>query len=158
MFERLTGQASRIDRRYLLRMGVIPGVATIVAMAVTFTLVGVLLLTVETVVVGSPVTRALALAVMYLLPQFAVGVWMGTRHGLAVSPAVAAGVAPVVVVVVALGLFGGPMTTPFDSPQLTLGAVVVWSVVCAAGLVVGARVVGPRYATQEPAVDGESDN
>jgi hypothetical protein len=81
---------------------------------------------------------------MYVFPQFLVGLWMGARHGLSVGPPLAAGLAPIVFLILALGAFGGPIASPLASPLLTLGAVVVWSLVCACGLVVGARVVAPR--------------
>lgn len=141
MFDRWDGHTPRVDRRYLLTMAVVPGVATIGAMAVTFTLAGVILLVREGLIVGSLWTRLLALVGMYLLPQFAVGLWVGTRHGLAITPVLAAGIAPVIVLIGALGLFGGPILTPVFSPLLTLGAVTVWSLVCALGLLVGTKVI-----------------
>jgi len=151
MLDRWQGHARRIDRRYLLEMGLLPAVATVAAMAVGFVVVGVVLLVREPIVVDRLWTRILALAVMYLLPQFAAGVWTGRRYGPGVVPPVAAGLAPVVVVLVALGLFGGPVATPFRSPGLTVAAVAVWSVSFACGMVAGAGVLDPREAGRDSA-------
>jgi len=144
MSEGVHGSDRRFDREYLLVMGLVPAAATVGAMMLTFSVVGGLLFVAEGVLLGSLWTQLLAVAAMYALPQFAVGLWMGARHGLAVVPPVAAGLAPMVVLILALGAFGGPMLTPFRSPLLALGAVVAWSTLCACGLVVGAKVLAPR--------------
>lgn len=124
-------------RRRLLVGGLLPGVVTVIGMAAGFALVAGVLMLREGLIVGSLFTRIGALAVMYLLPQFLVGLWMGRRSGLSIGPPIAAGLAPLLVVVLALGSFGGPMGTPFQAPGLTAGAIVVWSLVCAVGMWVG---------------------
>lgn len=129
------------DRRRLLLGGLLSGAATVLAMAVGFAVVAAVLMLREGLIVGRLWTRMFALAVMYLLPQFVVGLWVGRRYGLSIGPPIAAGLAPVVVLVLALGAFGGPLGTPFRSPALTAGAIVVWSAVCAAGMLVGDAVV-----------------
>lgn len=133
-----------VDRQQLLKMVLLPAVATLGAMAVCFAVVGGLLLVFETFLLGSIVTKAVALVVMYLLPHFLVGTWIGTRTGLAVAPPVAAGLAPIVFLFLMLGAFGGPPLTPLDVPVITLAAIAVWSGIFACGLVVGERVLDPR--------------
>jgi len=135
---------ANLDRRAVVVKGLLPAGLTLLAMAIAFSLVGGLLLAAEGVVLSNLGTRILALAVMYLLPQFVVGLWMGTRYGLSAGPPLAAGIAPVVFLVLALAAFGGPVATPLGTPLLTLGAVLVWTLVSACGLFVGARVVAPR--------------
>jgi hypothetical protein len=144
MFEQWYGPDIGSDREYLLSRGVFPALGTVVAMAVTFAAVAGVLFVAEGLILGSVVTQMLALVVMYALPPFVVGLWVGNRDGLLVAPAIAAGVAPIVVLVVALGAFGGPVMTPFESPLLLLGAIVAWSVLCGVGILVGAQVLGPR--------------
>ncbi|MEF8813135.1 MAG: hypothetical protein V5A55_04885 [Halovenus sp.] len=143
MLEQWRGQTPRIDRRDFLERGVLPAVATVTAMAGGFTVVGVVLFVREPIIVDRLFTQILALAVMYLLPQFVAGLWIGRRNGVAVAPPIAAGVAPVFVVAVALGLFGGPIATPLQNPGVTVVAVAVWSGVFACGMFVGAAALGP---------------
>jgi len=126
-----------VDREYLFEFGLLPALATILAMAVGFALVGGVLMAREGLIRGSVWTQVLALLVMLVVPQFAVGLWVGRRSGLAVGPPIAAGLAPVVVLVVALGAFGGPVSTPIQTPIFTVLAVAVWSGVCACGMAVG---------------------
>jgi len=132
----------RVDRDRLLVGWLLPGAAAIGAMAVGFALVAVVLLTREPLIVGALWTELLALAVMYLFPHLVAGLWFGRRHGLAVDPPVAAGLAPVVVLVVTLVLFGGPVLTPLFVPLVTLGAIAGWAAVFAAGMAVGAGLSG----------------
>jgi hypothetical protein len=120
-------------------MGLLPAAGTIVAMTVGFSLVGGFLLAWETVIVGSFWTQILALSIMYIIPHFVVGLWLGTRYGLAVVPPIAAGLTPVIVLMIAMALFGGPIGAPFVNPGLTALSVAVWMAVCAGGLVVGAK-------------------
>lgn len=142
MFDQL--DPATLDRRAVVVNGLLPAGLTLLGMAITFSLVGGLLLAAEGVVLSNLGTRVLALAVMYVLPQFVVGLWMGTRHGLSAGPPLAAGFAPVAFLVLALGAFGGPIATPLGAPLVVLGAILAWSSVCACGLVVGARVIAPR--------------
>ena len=128
-----------IDRDTLLARVLLPAVATFVAMAVGFGLTAGLLLGVESLLLSSIWTRLLALAVMYVLPLFVAGVWLGDRHGLAVAPPIVAGLTPVVVLVFGFTIFGGPVGTPLSVPLVTLGAVVFWALTFACGFVVGAR-------------------
>lgn len=137
-------RALAIDRSELLVQGLLPAVGTIVAMAVGFALVMVVLFVREPLIVGSMVTQLLALSIMLLVPQFVVGLVMGSRYGLSVGPPVAAALAPVVVLVIALAAFGGPVGIPLSNIPLTVGAIVAWGLACAGGLVVGARVLAPR--------------
>jgi len=155
MLERWREYARRIDRHSLLERGLLPAVAAVAAMAVGFAVVGVVLFVREAVIVDRLWTQILALAVMYLLPQFVAGLWTGRRSGLAVAPPVAAGVAPVLVVGVALGLFGGPVATAVQNPGLTVGAVVVWGIVFACGMLVGAKALGKPDADRERSQDIE---
>ncbi len=143
MFDQWREQTPRIDRRGLVERGVLPAVATVAAMASGFAVVMVVLFVREPIIVDRLLTQILALAVMYLLPQFVAGLWIGRRNGVAVAPPIAAGIAPVFVVVVALGLFGGPIATPLQSPGVTVLAVAIWSGVFACGMFVGATVLGP---------------
>lgn len=143
MSEGWSGQLD-LDRRDALRMGLVPALATIGAMALGFALVAGVLFVREGLILGSIVTRIIALLLMYVAPQFVVGLWVGWRHGVVVGPAVAAAVAPLLVFVLALGAFGGPMSTPLQVPLYTAGAVVVWMATCACGMVVGAKLIAPR--------------
>lgn len=143
MFDRWRGQTPRTDRQGIVERGLLPAVATVAAMAGGFAVVMVVLFVREPIIVDRLLTQILALVVMYLLPQFVAGLWIGRRNGVAVTPPIAAGIAPVFVVAVALGLFGGPITTPFQSPGVTVVAVAIWSGVFACGMLVGATVLGP---------------
>jgi hypothetical protein len=128
-----------IDRDALLARVLLPAAATFVAMAVGFGLTAGLLLGAESLLLGSIWTRLLALVVMYVLPLFVAGVWLGDRHGLAVAPPIVAGLTPIAVLVFGFAIFGGPVGTPLSVPLVTLGAAVFWTLTCACGLVVGAR-------------------
>jgi len=128
----------RVDRDRLVVGWLVPGGSAVGAMAVGFVLVAVVLLTNEPLVTGSGWQQALALATMVLFPHLAAGLWFGRRHGPALVPPVAAGVAPVVVLVFALALHGGPVLTPVLVPLVTLGAVATWAAVFAAGMAAGA--------------------
>jgi hypothetical protein len=143
MAERID-ETPHLDSTTVLRQGVVPAVLTIVGMAIGFSLVFALLFFKEGLVVANLGSRLLALAVMYVVPQFLVGLWTGTRHGLSIGPPIAAGLAPIAFLLLSLGAFGGPVFSPLGAPLLTLGVVVVWSLVCACGQVVGARVLAPR--------------
>jgi len=127
--------SDRLRERWLL-----PGVAVLGAMAAGFVVVAAVLLTWEVAIVDSLWTRLLALALMYLLPHIGVGYWVGRRQGLAVEPPIAAGLAPVLLLVVMLFLFGGPALTPVRAPLVTVGAVAVWSGAFAVGMVAGTRL------------------
>ena len=126
----------RVDRENLVVGWLVPGSAAVVAMAVGFVLVAAVLLTNEPLVTGSGWQRALALATMFLFPHLAAGVWFGRRHGRAVGPPVAAGFAPVVVLIFGLALHRGPVLTPFRAPVAALSAVAAWAAVFAAGMFV----------------------
>lgn len=122
----------------------VPALAAVVAMAVGFTVVGVGIMLQEELIRDSTVMSYLALAVMFLVPPFAAGLWLGRRQGFGIGPALAAGVAPIVVLLLALAAFGGPVGTPFRAPAYTIAAVAVWSGVCASGMAVWTHVLGPR--------------
>lgn len=142
-----------VDRQSLVELGLLPAGLTIVAMAVAFGFVALLLLTVETLLLSNIVTRVLALAVMYLLPHFVVGIWYGRRSGVEPVAALAAGIAPILVLVLAFLAFGGPFLTPAQVPAVTLGAVVVWSAMFAAGMYLAARVLWPSLADGQTMAD-----
>lgn len=146
MFDQFERPSGQFDRTSVVRTGVIPAVATIVTMAVGFSLVAGVLFVRDGLIVDSAVTQVLALAVMYVLPLFVVGLVMGYREGVSLTPAVVAGLTPLVVLVLALGAFGGPVLTAFESPGIALGAVVVWTIVCGLGMLVGANVVASRVS------------
>ena len=146
MSEALQRGELEIDREYLLVMGLLPALATILAMAVGFAIVTGLLFVAEGVLVGSVWTQAVALGLMYLFPQFVVGLGMGTRYGLSATPPIAIAITPILVLVLALGAFGGPALTPFKSPLLLIGSIVVWGLTAAGGLVLGANILAPRLA------------
>lgn len=146
MFEQWYGPEIGSDREYLLSRGVFPALGTVAVMALTFSVVAGVLFVAEGIILGSVVTQILALTVMYALPPFVVGLWVGNRDGLLVAPAIAAGVAPIVVLVVTLGAFGGPVTTPFERPLLLLGAVAAWSVLCGLGILTGVTVLAPQLS------------
>lgn len=139
-----TEQSGGDGRRRAVTLGVIPGVATVAVTAVTFGVVTGVTLVDGSLITGSVVTQVAALASMYLLPQFLVGTWAGTRHGLSAWPAVAAGLAPVVVLVVAFLAWGGPVLSVFDNLPLLVGAVLGWTLVAGLGVVVGDRVFASR--------------
>lgn len=141
MIERWRDVRAEVDRKYLVEHGLLPALATIIAMAAGFAVVAALLMVRDGLVRGTIWTRLLALLVMFVVPLFAVGLWVGRRNGLAVGPPIAAGLAPIVVLVLALGAFGGPVTTPVETPVYTVVAVVVWSIACTCGMAVGATVL-----------------
>jgi len=143
MSERLR-MPQEIDRRDVIDLGLLPALATIGAMAVGFSLVGGVLMAQESVIRSSIVTQVLAMLVMFVLPQFAVGLWVGRKNGVRAGPAVVAGLTPIAVLVLALGAFGGPISTPFQTPLYTAGAVVVWMAACASGMAVGEKLLAPR--------------
>lgn len=122
----------------------LPALAAVVAMAVGFTVVGVTIMLQESIIRDSTVMSYLALAVMFLVPPFAAGLWLGRRQGVGIAQALAAGVAPIVVLILALGAFGGPVGTPFQAPAYTLAAIAGWSSVCACGMAVWTKLLGPR--------------
>lgn len=124
----------------------LPALAAVVAMAVGFTVVGVTIMLQESIIRDSTVMSYLALAVMFLVPPFAAGLWLGRRQGVGIAQALAAGVAPIVVLILALGAFGGPIGTPFRAPLYTLVATVVWSGLCACGMAVWTKLLGPHLA------------
>jgi len=143
-----TGQSGGDGRRRVLTLGVIPGVATVAVTAVTFGIVTGVTLVDGSLITGSVVTQAAALASMYLLPQFLVGTWAGTRHGLSAWPAVAAALAPIVVLVAAFLAWGGPVLSVFENLLLLVGAGLGWTIVAGLGVVVGDRVLGPRLRSE----------
>ncbi|MFC7072075.1 hypothetical protein ACFQJ7_04205 [Halovenus rubra] len=143
MFEQWYGPGIGSDREYLVSRGVIPALGTIGAMAVAFSVVAGILFVAEGLIVNNVVTQTVAILVMYALPPFAVGLWVGKRHGLLVAPAIAIGVAPIMVLITALAAFSGPVLTLFDSPLLLVGAVAGWSALSGFGIAVGSKLVKP---------------
>ena len=123
---------------------IVPALASVVAMAVGFTVVGVVIMVQEEFIRDSTVMSYLALALMFLVSPFAAGLWLGRRQRVGIGPALAAGVAPIVVLILALGAFGGPIGTPFRAPLYTLAAIVGWSSVCACGMAVWTKLLGPH--------------
>ena len=146
MSDTLEGSEFGIDRAYLRTQVLLPALATVVAMMVGFTIVTALLFVAEGILVSNGLTQSFTLAIIYLLPHFVVGLGMGIRHGLAVAPPVVIAFTPVVGLIIAFAAFGGPGSTPFQSPALTLGAVVVWGLVAAGGLLLGAKLLAPWLA------------
>ena len=140
-------QPVAVNRSRLQTGVLLPTGAVLVAMAVGFILVGGLLLAWEQAILGAEWSRWFALAVMYLLPHFVVGYWIGTRNGLSVESPLAAGIAPVLLLVVSLALFGGPVSTPLRAPLLTGGAIVGWTLTFAAGMVLGVRLTRNRQSS-----------
>lgn len=135
---------STVDRRDQLRVGALSAGLTVLAMAIGFAVIAGVLITRETVILWNIWTRILALAIMYLVPHFVAGTIIGTRYGVgAVEPVVAA-VVPVLVAILGLAAFGGPVGTVLQSPLILLLALLVWGGLFAGGQVVGARVVAPR--------------
>jgi hypothetical protein len=149
MSDTLEGSEFGIDRAYLRTQVLLPALATVVAMMVGFTIVTALLFVAEGILVSNGLTQSLTLAIIYLLPHFVVGLGMGTRHGLAVAPPVVIAFTPVVGLIIAFAAFGGPVSTPFQSPALTLGAVVVWGLVATGGLLLGAKLLAPWLAERK---------
>jgi hypothetical protein len=143
-----TQESGGDSRQRALTLGVIPGLATVAVTAVTFGIVTGVTLVDESLITGSIVTQAAALASMYLLPQFLVGTLAGTRHGLSVWPAVAAALAPIIVVVVAFLAWGGPVLSVFDNLALLAGAGLGWTVVAGVGVVFGDRILASRLGTE----------
>lgn len=132
----------RVDRDQLLVDWFLPGAVAVGTMAVCFVLVAVVLLTNEPLINGALWTRLLTLVTMLLLPHLVAGLWFGRRHGIAARPPVAAGVAPIVVLVLAFVVHGGPVLTPFLVPLTTLAAVASWTVVFTVGMAASARFTG----------------
>ena len=133
------------DGRERLEVGVRSALGTIVAMAIGFAMVGGVLLAEETVILWTTGTRIVALLAMYVLPQFVAGYWLGTRGQRGITGPIAAGFAPVVMLTIALGGFGGPVSSVFQTPLLTASAILVWSVTFACGQHLGAtRLEGRR--------------
>ncbi len=130
----------RVDRRGLLVGWLVPGGVTVGVMAVGFALVAGVLFANESLVVGSGIVSWFALAVMFLFPHLVAGLLYGRRFGLSVGAPVAAGLAPVVVFVFAMALFGGPVATPLSTALTTLGAIGGWALVFATGMVASVRL------------------
>lgn len=138
-----------IDRDSLRRQVVVPAIATLVAMFIGFAIVTTLLFVAEGLLVANGLTQWLTLAVIYLFPHFLVGLGIGTRYGLAVVPPVVIAFTPIVALMVVFAVFGGPVSTPFQSPVLTLGAIAVWGVAATVGLGVGAKGLAPWLAQRQ---------
>lgn len=108
-------------------------------MALGFASMGALLLAREQVILASPITQWIAVAIMYLVPHLVAGAWIGSRQGVALEPPIAATVAPVLVLVLALAVFGGPVSTPVQALPMTIGAMVIWGLAFTVGMVAGDR-------------------
>lgn len=130
----------RVDRDRLVAGWLLPGATVIGAMAVGFVLVAAVLLTSEPLITGALWRELLALATMFLFPHLVAGLWFGRRHEPALGPPIAAGLAPIVVLMLAFAANGGPVLTPFLLPLATLGSVVVWAATFATGMVAGERL------------------
>ena len=154
MSQRVRDLWSTVGESDVVERVLVPAVAAVVAMAIGFTVVGVAILLQEAFIRGSTLMSYLALAIMFLVPPFAAGLYLGRRQGFGLGPAVAAGVAPIVVLILALGAFGGPMATPFQAPLYTLAAISAWTTLCAGGMLAWTTLLGPRIdgpgATPEP--------
>lgn len=146
MFEGVSANDLAPDRERLVVEAVLPAVGTIVGMALTFSIMGAIMILRETLIVGRLWTQLFALATMYLVPQFVVGLVIGRRYGLSVGPPIAAGLAPVAFLTLSLGLFGGPISAPFRNIGLTVAAIGGWSLLCAAGMVLGSGALQSRLA------------
>lgn len=144
MSERVQELRTAVTESGLVERVLVPALAAVVAMAVGFTIVGVVIMLREEFIRDSTVMSYLALALMFLVPPFAAGLWLGRRQGIGIAQALAAGVAPIVVLILALGAFGGPVGTPFRAPAYTLAAIAVWSSVCACGMALWTKLLGPR--------------
>ena len=138
-----------IDREFLRTQVLVPALGTLVAMFVGFAIVTGLLFVAEGILVANGLTQWLTLAVIYLLPHFAVGLGVGTRYGLAIAPPIVIAFTPIVALMITFAAFGGPVTTPFQSPLLTLGAIVVWGVAATVGLGLGAKGLAPWLAERQ---------
>lgn len=154
MSQRVRDLWSTVGESDVVERVLVPAAAAVVAMAIGFTVVGVAILLQEAFIRGSTLMSYLALAIMFLVPPFAAGLYLGRRQGFGLGPAVAAGVAPIVVLILALGAFGGPMATPFQAPLYTLAAISAWTALCAGGMLAWTTLLGPRIdgpgATPEP--------
>ncbi|PSQ34068.1 hypothetical protein BRD08_10685 [Halobacteriales archaeon SW_10_66_29] len=154
MSQRVQDLRSTVGESDVVERVLVPAVAAVAAMAIGFAVVGVAILLREEFIRGSTLMSYLALALMFLVPPFAAGLYLGRRQGFGLGPAVAAGVAPIVVLILALGAFGGPMATPFRAPLYTLAAMGGWTALCAGGMLAWTRLLGPRIdgpgATPEP--------
>jgi hypothetical protein len=154
MSQRVRDLWSTVGESGVVERVLVPAAAAVVAMAIGFTVVGVAILLQEAFIRGSTLMSYLALAIMFLVPPFAAGLYLGRRQGFGLGPAVAAGVAPIVVLILALGAFGGPMATPFQAPLYTLAAISAWTALCAGGMLAWTTLLGPRIdgpgATPEP--------
>lgn len=146
MFEHWQAERPRADRAYLFERVMVPAVGTFLAMAIGFVLVYAGIQLAEGILLSSMLTRLLTLAVMLVFPHLVVGLVIGIRYDLDAAPPIVAGVTPPLVAVVSLAAFGGPILTPFESPLVLVGSIVVWSGLCAGGMVLGAHVLTPRLA------------
>jgi hypothetical protein len=156
MFDHWQAERPRADRDYLFDRVLVPAVATFLAMAVGFVLVFAGIQLAEGILLSSILTRILTLAVMLVFPHVVVGIVLGVRYGLDAVPPLVAGVTPPFVTLLSLGAFGGPIPSLFESPLVLLGAIVVWSGLCAGGMVLGTNVVKPRFAARTGS-QGEGD-
>lgn len=136
-----------LDRDRMVQQWLQPAAATLVAMLIAFGLVAGVLLARESLVLGSTVSRVVALVTMYLLPHVVAGFWIGRQMDPALEPALVAGLAPVLFLLIALAAFGGPIATPFRAPLVTVGAVIVWSIAFGVGMVLGGET--REYLTRE---------
>lgn len=154
MEDQLSRVRPTVDRESVVELGVVPAGLTIVAMAVAFGAIAVLLLTLETVLLRNIVTRLLALSIMYLLPHFVAGLWFGRRSSVEPVAALVAGIAPIIFLALAFLAFGGPFLTPVQVPLVTLGAILVWSATFLGGTYLGTRVLWPALSDWESPLDG----
>lgn len=137
MLDRWQALSDRLGDRPVLKRLVVPSLLAVGCMAVAWALVAGLLILREPLVVGFTFTRVLALGVMFLSGHLLAGFWTGRRLGLQPIAAVGAGFTPVLVLILATAVFGGPVLTPFETPLLTLAGVLVWTISFGVGMVVG---------------------
>jgi hypothetical protein len=155
MFDHWQAERPRADRDYLFERVLVPAMATFLAMAVGFILVFVGIQFAEGLLLSSLLTRFLTLAVMLVFPHVVVGLAVGVRYDLFAVTPIVAGLTPPFVTVVSLAAFGGPILTPFESPLVLVGAILVWAGLCAGGMVLGARALAPWLAERNDTDDNE---
>lgn len=155
MFEHWQTERPRADRDYLFERVLVPAVATFLAMAVGFILVFGGIQVAEGILLSSLLTRFLTLAVMLVFPHVVVGLALGVRYDLFAVPPIVTGLTPPFVTTVSLAAFGGPILTPFESPLVLVGAILVWAGLCAGGMVFGARALAPWLAERNEGADDD---
>lgn len=119
---------------------IIPTFLSLCLMFFSYLGVGLILATDSSLVLGNIFTRILALIAILGIPPFIIGLLVGHLKSVYTTTAVAVGLAPIIFLTLALAVFQGPVLTPVAAPGLTLGAILMWSVICLLGMQIGTMI------------------